>query len=102
MRYFFAIICPPLAVLTTGRPIATFLNLVLCVGFVLLAMLSGVLFIFIMPLGWLLCAIHAMMMVSSYQNDQRTRQIIAATRTATAVPRGPRVLHVGPVPKRRP
>jgi uncharacterized membrane protein YqaE (UPF0057 family) len=60
MRYFLAIIFPPLAVLLCGKPIQSILAFILCI------------------LGWIPGCIYAWMVVSSYKADQRTDKLIKA------------------------
>ena len=60
MRYLLAILLPPIAVLTCGRPFVAILNfmLTLCL--------------------WLPGAVHALFVVSDYKADQRTQRLIRA------------------------
>ena len=60
MLYLLAIICPPLAVLMCGKPGAAALNFLLW----LLLIVPGI--------------IHAMMVVSEYKSDQRTKAMMLA------------------------
>jgi uncharacterized membrane protein YqaE (UPF0057 family) len=60
MRYFLAIILPPVAVLLCGKPIQFVLN---C---------------FLTLLIWIPGMIHALMVVSSHKADQRTNKIVRA------------------------
>ena len=60
MRWLLAILLPPVAVLSCGKPIQAVLNVILCICFVV----PGV--------------IHALCVVGSYQADQRNRQLISA------------------------
>ena len=62
MMYLLAILLPPVAVLLCGKPFQALLNLVLWV----LGIIPGV--------------IHAILVVSSHQADQRTNRIIRAQR----------------------
>ena len=62
MRYFLAIVLPPLAVLLCGKPIQFLLNLLLTL------------------LGWIPGVIHAILVVQAHLADQRTEKIINATR----------------------
>ncbi len=59
MKYLIAIVFPPLAVLLCGKPFQFILNLLLCC--------------FVIP-----AVIHALLVVSSYEADQRTNRIVAA------------------------
>ena len=58
MRYFLAIILPPLAVLLCGKPIQFILN------------------IFLTLLGWIPGVIHAILVVNSHLADKRTDRIV--------------------------
>jgi len=57
MRYFLAIVLPPLAVLFCGKPISAILNLFLCV------------------FGWIPGVIHAFFVVNSHKNQKSMRRI---------------------------
>ena len=61
MRYFLAIILPPVAVLLCGKPIQFILNIILTI------------------LGWIPGVVHAILVVNSHLADKRTKQIIKAT-----------------------
>jgi uncharacterized membrane protein YqaE (UPF0057 family) len=60
MRYFLAIILPPLAVLLCGKPIQFLLNIILTLMF------------------WIPGVIHAILVVNSHLADKRTDRIIKA------------------------
>ena len=60
MRYFLAIILPPLAVFLCGKPIQGILNIVLTL------------------LGWIPGVIHALFVVSSHLADKRNKELISA------------------------
>lgn len=60
MRYFLAIILPPLAVFLCAKPIQALLNLFLTI------------------LGWIPGVIHALFVVHSHLQDKRTDKIINA------------------------
>lgn len=60
MRYFLAIILPPLAVLLCGKPIQFVLN------------------IFLTLLFWIPGVIHAILVVNSHLADKRTKKIVDA------------------------
>jgi uncharacterized membrane protein YqaE (UPF0057 family) len=60
MRYFLAIILPPLAVLLCGKPIQFVLN------------------IFLTLLFWIPGVIHAILVVNSHLADKRTEKIVDA------------------------
>jgi uncharacterized membrane protein YqaE (UPF0057 family) len=62
MRYLLAILLPPIAVLSIGKPIQALLN----VGLTLLLWLPG--------------AIHAVLLVNKYYADQRHNETIKALR----------------------
>ena len=60
MRYFLAIILPPLAALLCGKPIQALLNLILTL------------------LGWVPGVIHALFIVHSHLADKRNKTLIDA------------------------
>src|SRR5579859_1603787 len=60
MRYFWAIVLPPVAVLMCGKPFQFLLNIVLTCCFVIPGML------------------HALMVVSQFNGDQRHREMLMA------------------------
>ena len=60
MRYFLAIILPPLAVLLCGKPFQFVLN------------------IFLTLLFWIPGVIHAILVVNSHLADKRTQRIVEA------------------------
>ena len=60
MRYFLAIILPPLAVFLCGKPAQAILNIVLTL------------------LGWLPGIIHALFVVNSHLADKRNKELVAA------------------------
>jgi uncharacterized membrane protein YqaE (UPF0057 family) len=60
MRYLFAIILPPLAVLLCGKPIQFLLNLLLTLCF------------------WIPGVIHAFAVVGSHKADKRTDKLVQA------------------------
>ena len=60
MRYFLAIILPPLAVLLCGKPIQFILN------------------IFLTLLGWIPGVIHAILVVNGHLADKRANRIVDA------------------------
>ena len=60
MRYFLAIIFPPLAVFLCGKPIQCVLNIVLTL------------------LGWIPGVIHALFVVNSHLADKRNKELINA------------------------
>lgn len=66
MRYFLAIILPPLAVLLCGKPIQFILN------------------IFLTLLGWIPGVIHAILVVNGHLQDKRTDKIVNAMRNKQA------------------
>ena len=65
MRYFFAIVLPPLAVLLCGKPIQFILN------------------IFLTLLGWIPGVIHAILVVNSHLADKRTNKVVRAIRKSS-------------------
>jgi uncharacterized membrane protein YqaE (UPF0057 family) len=58
MRYFLAIVLPPLAVLFCGKPIQFLLNILLTL------------------LGWIPGVVHAILVVNNYLADKRTNKIV--------------------------
>lgn len=60
MRYFLAIILPPLAVLLCGKPFQFLLNILLTL------------------LGWIPGVVHAILVVHTHLEDKRTERIIQA------------------------
>lgn len=60
LRFFFCVICPPIAVLLTGRIASFFLSLVLTLFF------------------WIPGIIHACLVVSDYHEEQRARRLAFA------------------------
>jgi len=62
MRYFIAIVLPPLAVLLCGKPIQFVLN------------------IFLTLLFWIPGMIHAILVVHSHLADKRTEKVVQAIR----------------------
>ena len=62
MRYFCAIVLPPLAVLLCGKPIQFILNIILTL------------------LGWIPGVIHAILVVNSHLADKRTNKVVRAIR----------------------
>lgn len=79
MRYFLALVFPPLAILLTGRPISAALNLI----FWPLGLLLAGVGIFI---TWPLATIHALFVVSQDAADERNRELMTAV-TGKAIPR---------------
>jgi len=60
VRYFFAIVLPPLAVLLCGKPIQFLLNILLTL------------------LGWIPGVVHAILVVHEHLADKRAQRIIKA------------------------
>ncbi|MGB2754383.1 MAG: YqaE/Pmp3 family membrane protein [Phycisphaerae bacterium] len=60
MRYFLAIVLPPVAVLLCRRPVTALLNVVLTL------------------LGWIPGMIHALVIVGDYNANKRTDKVVAA------------------------
>ncbi len=60
MRYFLAIILPPLAELFCGKPFQVILNIILTI------------------LGWIPGVIHALFVVNSHLADKRNKELINA------------------------
>lgn len=69
MRYFLAIILPPVAVLLCGKPIQALLNLILTL------------------LLWLPGVVHACLVVHEHYSDKRAARVIEAVRAGGAVAR---------------
>lgn len=66
MRYVFAIILPPVAVLLCGKPVQFILNILLTL------------------LGWIPGVIHAILVVNSHLADKRTERLEKAIREVGA------------------
>lgn len=66
MRYFLCIIFPPLAVLTTGKPGAFILSVLLTICF------------------WIPGVIHAILVVNNYYAEERHHELLRYTRKRTA------------------
>jgi len=64
LRFIFAIILPPLAVLLCGKPFQALLN------------------IFLTVLGWIPGMIHAVLVVNSHKADKRAARIEKAIKAA--------------------
>lgn len=62
MRYLLAILLPPIAVLSCGKPVQAILNLVLTLCF------------------WIPGAVHALFVVHGFHEDRRAERIVAAVR----------------------
>jgi uncharacterized membrane protein YqaE (UPF0057 family) len=62
MKYLFAIVFPPLAVLTCGRPATALLNL------------------FLTLLFWVPGVIHALLVVGQHNGDRRNKALMNAVR----------------------
>ena len=60
MRYILAILLPPLAVLSCGKPFQAIVNIVLTVFF------------------WIPGVVHALLVVHGYHEDRRTERLIDA------------------------
>lgn len=67
MRYFLAILLPPIAVLSCGRPFQAVLNLILTLFF------------------WIPGAVHALLVVHDYHEGRRAGRVIAAMNRGTPV-----------------
>jgi uncharacterized membrane protein YqaE (UPF0057 family) len=64
MRYLLAILLPPIAVLSCGKPVQAVLNLILTLIF------------------WVPGAVHACLVVHGYYEDRRAERIVDAVREA--------------------
>ena len=62
MRYLLAILLPPVAVLSCGKPVQAVLNLILTL------------------LLWIPGAVHALFVVHGYHEDRRAERIVQAVR----------------------
>jgi uncharacterized membrane protein YqaE (UPF0057 family) len=67
MRYFVAVVLPPLALLMCGRWFQAILNLILCI---IGLMTVGI--------GWLLAIVHAFAVIANTNADNRHREMIGA------------------------
>ncbi len=61
LRFFFAVVLPPLAVIMTGRMGSFLLSLILTL------------------LGWIPGVIHAILVVVDYENEKRDKRLLEAT-----------------------
>lgn len=68
MRYFLAILLPPVAVLLCGKPVQFVLNIILT----LLGFVPGI--------------VHALLVVNDFHEDRRAEMIVRAVRGAGGVP----------------
>ncbi|MEL7472029.1 MAG: YqaE/Pmp3 family membrane protein [Planctomycetota bacterium] len=66
MRYLLAVLLPPIAVLSCGKPFQAIANLILTLLF------------------WIPGAVHAVFVVHGLHEDRRTRRIIEALRSRAA------------------
>lgn len=71
MRYFFAIVLPPVAMILCGKPFQAVLNFLL--------MLTGV--------GWILASLWALFVVNSKIADERQEKLIAAIEAQAGRPK---------------
>jgi len=62
MRYFLCFLCPPIAILTTGKLGSMLLNIILTIFF------------------WVPGIIHAILVVNKYYDDKRHRQFMRMAR----------------------
>jgi len=91
MRYLFALVVPPLAVLSCGRIVAAVFNLILfALAWIFFLAAVGSLAIpfgfvtafFIVPfaiLFWLISAVHALLVVAGYNAECRYRELHMTT-----------------------
>ena len=68
MKYFLAIILPPLAILLCGKPGQFILNVILTF------------------IGWVPGVIHALIVVSSSEADRRNKMLIEAVKATKQLP----------------
>ena len=66
MRYFLAIVLPPIAVLLCGKPLQFLLNIALTL------------------MGWVPGVVHALLVVNDYHEDRRAAMIVRAVRGTPA------------------
>jgi uncharacterized membrane protein YqaE (UPF0057 family) len=62
MRYFLCFLCPPLAVFSTGKPIAFVLNIILTIFF------------------WIPGIVHAILVTTRFYDDRRYRRLMKSAR----------------------
>lgn len=87
MRYLLALLCPPLALLISGKRLAAVINAAVYIAaWITLFFGFGLLL-------YAICAIHACMEVSNFYSDRRTREMerviaaaVAASTTLQAKP----------------
>ena len=68
MRYVLAIVLPPVAFFTMGKPLQGILNLILMVTII----------------GWPIAAIWALIVVNTYHGDQNRKRVVKALDAQTA------------------
>lgn len=77
MLHLIAILLPPLAILMTGRPLTALINLFWIVSLLTVMLTSGLAGIILIPSG-MLPVVHALLVVSRHQSDERQRELIIA------------------------
>lgn len=83
MRYLIALLCPPLAVLISGKGLAGIINAAVYVA-AWITLFFGFGFLL-----YALCAAHACMEVSNFYSDRRTREMERAITAAVAASTAP-------------
>lgn len=73
MRYLFAIIAPPVALLICGKPVQFVVNLVLWLASFPLLFLFGSGFIL-----WFVCMIHALAVCGAKRQDKQLNKLVKA------------------------
>jgi membrane protein implicated in regulation of membrane protease activity len=73
MLYLVAILCPPLAMLFVGRPFFAI--------FTFLTMLVSIVFIFSLPLVWLIFSVVAILVVADRRRSKQHAELIKAMKS---------------------
>jgi len=84
MRYVLAIVLPPFAILSCGKPVQFVLNLIFWLASLAL-LLCGIVMIVLLPIlgglafvGWLFCTIHAIVVCTSRSRDKQMDRLVNA------------------------
>ena len=80
--YLIALLAPPLAVLSSGKPFQAVFNVVLLVPALLALLMTVVGFGFLAFPFWFLAAGHAVLVVHGHHADARTKRLVRATAAA--------------------
>ncbi len=78
MIYLLAIVLPPLALLLYGRVLQAIINLVIWLAAVIVFVASLTLLAGLSAALWLVCVVHAILVINRVQNDRRNRALIDA------------------------